>query len=85
MKWAYDQGVVLEGIDGVWRRTGNGEYFKYMQKSMDFFVTKEGKIERYKQTDFNIDNVKNGRVLLTLYKVTGNKNTLLQQLRCGSN
>jgi len=73
VKWAYDQGVVLEGIDGVWRRTGNGEYFKYMQKSMDFFVTKDGKIERYKQADYNIDNVKNGRVLLTLYKVTGNK------------
>ncbi len=73
VKWAYDQGVVLEGIDGVWRRTGNGEYFKYMQKSMDFFVTKEGKIERYKQADYNIDNVKNGRILLTLYKVTGNK------------
>ncbi|RWU10527.1 glycoside hydrolase family 88 protein [Pedobacter chitinilyticus] len=87
VKWAYDQGVVLEGIDGVWRRTGNGEYFKYMQKSMDFFVTKEGKIERYKQTDFNIDNVKNGRVLLTLYKVTGNKKyftaatTLWEQLK----
>ncbi|WP_113661436.1 glycoside hydrolase family 88 protein [Pedobacter nanyangensis] len=87
VKWAYDQGVVLEGIDGVWRRTGNGEYFKYMQKSMDFFVTKEGKIERYKQADYNIDNVKNGRILLTLYKVTGNKKyftaatTLWEQLK----
>lgn len=87
VKWAYDQGVVLEGIDGVWRRTGNGEYFKYMQKSMDFFVTKDGKIERYKQADYNIDNVKNGRILLTLYKVTGNKKyftaatTLWEQLK----
>ena len=87
VKWAYDQGVVLEGIDGIWRRTGDGEYFKYMQKSMDFFVTKEGKIERYKQADYNIDNVKNGRVLLTLYKVTGNKKyftaatTLWEQLK----
>jgi unsaturated rhamnogalacturonyl hydrolase len=73
VKWAYDQGVVLEGIDAIWRRTGNGDYFKYMQKSMDFFVTKDGKIERYKQSDFNIDNVKNGKILLDLYKVTGQK------------
>jgi unsaturated rhamnogalacturonyl hydrolase len=73
VKWAYDQGVILEGIDGLWRRTGDGEYFKYMQKSMDFFVTKDGDIERYKQSDYNIDNVKNGRSLLTLYKVTGQK------------
>nr|WP_199075492.1 DUF4350 domain-containing protein [Pedobacter sp. ASV19] len=71
VKWAYDQGVILEGIDGIWRRTGDGEYFKYMQKSMDFFVSKEGGIRTYKQEDYNIDNVKNGRSLLTLYKVTG--------------
>jgi unsaturated rhamnogalacturonyl hydrolase len=71
VKWAYDQGVILEGIDGIWRRTADGEYFKYMQKSMDFFVTKDGVINRYKQTDHNIDNIKNGRTLLTLYKVTG--------------
>lgn len=44
-----------------------------MQKSMDFFVTKNGDINRYKQADYNIDNVKNGRTLLSLYKVTGQK------------
>jgi unsaturated rhamnogalacturonyl hydrolase len=71
VKWAYDQGVILEGIDGLWKRTAKNEYFKYMQKSMDFFVTPEGTINRYKQADYNIDNVKNGRTLLTLYKVTG--------------
>lgn len=71
VKWAYDQGVILEGIDGIWKRTADNEYFKYMQKSMDFFVTKEGTINRYKQADYNIDNIKNGRILLTLYKVTG--------------
>lgn len=73
VKWAYDQGVVLEGIDGLWQRTANPAYFQYMQKSMDFFVTKEGGIQRYKAGDFNIDNVKNGRILLSLYKVTGQK------------
>lgn len=71
VKWAYDQGVILEGIDGLWKRTGKGEYFKYMQKSMDFFVTKDGLIQRYKPQDYNIDHIKNGRSLLTLYKVTG--------------
>ncbi|WP_461790614.1 glycoside hydrolase family 88 protein [Pedobacter sp.] len=87
VKWAYDQGVVLEGIDAIWRRTGNGDYFKYMQKSMYFFVTKEGNIERYKQSDYNIDNVKNGKILLDLYKVTGQKKyftaatTLWEQLK----
>ncbi len=38
---------------------------------MDSYLSKEGTINNYKATDFNIDNVKNGRTLLTLYKVTG--------------
>lgn len=71
VRWSYDQGVILEGIDGLWKRTGDARYFRYMQNCMDFFVTKEGTINTYKQSDFNIDNVKNGRTLLTLYKVTG--------------
>lgn len=70
-KWTYDQGVILEGIDAIWRRTGNADYFRYMQKSMDHFVTNEGTIRTYSQDAYNIDNVKNGRSLLTLYKVTG--------------
>lgn len=71
VKWYYDQGVILEGIDGIWKRTGERVYFDYMQKSMDFFVTEDGNINRYKQADYNIDNVKNGRTLLTLFKATG--------------
>ncbi|MBB5623505.1 unsaturated rhamnogalacturonyl hydrolase [Pedobacter cryoconitis] len=73
VKWAYDQGVILEGIEAIWKTTKSDVYFKYMQKSMDFFVTKNGDINRYKQADYNIDNVKNGRTLLSLYKVTGQK------------
>ncbi|MBC7616245.1 MAG: glycoside hydrolase family 88 protein [Pedobacter sp.] len=70
-KWSYDLGVVYEGFEGIWKRTGDASYFKALQKNMDSYLTKEGGINNYKQTDFNIDNVKNGRTLLMLYKVTG--------------
>lgn len=70
-KWSYDLGVVYEGFEGIWKRTGEATYFKSMQKSMDSYLGKDGTINNYKQTDFNIDNVKNGRTLLLLYKVTG--------------
>ncbi len=71
VKWSYDLGVVYEGFEGIWKRTGDATYFKTMQKSMDSYLGKDGSINNYKQTDFNIDNVKNGRTLLMLYKVTG--------------
>ncbi|WP_316802537.1 glycoside hydrolase family 88 protein [Pedobacter nototheniae] len=75
-KWTYDMGVVLEGAAVVWRNTGNGDYFKYIQSSMDAYVDKAGNIKNYKQEDYNIDNVKNGRSLLLLYKVTGQQKYL---------
>lgn len=70
-KWSYDLGVIYEGLDALWRQTGDGTYFKAMQQNMDSYLSKDGTINNYKITDFNIDNVKNGRTLLTLYKVTG--------------
>lgn len=76
-KWTYDMGVVLEGAAAVWRNTGDGRYFKYIQSSMDAYLDKDGNINTYKAEDFNIDNIKNGRALLLLYKVTGQQKYLL--------
>jgi len=76
-RWSYDMGVVLEGAAAVWRNTGEGKYFKYIQSSMDAYLDKEGNIATYKSEDFNIDNIKNGRALLLLYKVTGQQKYLL--------
>lgn len=72
-KWSYDQGVILKGIEGLWHNTADGKYFRYMQKSMDFFVGKDGSIKGYKLEDYNIDNVLCGRILLTLFKVTNDQ------------
>ncbi|XZF16294.1 DUF4350 domain-containing protein [Chitinophagaceae bacterium MMS25-I14] len=71
VKWSYDQGVFLKGVEGLWYRTGEGRYFKYMQHCMDLFVDKDGNIRTYKAEDANLDNVLCGRVLLTIYNVTG--------------
>ena len=68
-KWIYDQGLILKAIEKVWLRTGNGRYFDYIKKSMDFFVNKDGVIRTYKQADYNIDNITPGRNLLLLYDV----------------
>lgn len=72
-KWTYDQGVILEGIEAIWQQTADPLYFNYLKKSMDFFVAEDGSIKTFKLEDHNIDNVKNGRALLALFRVTGNK------------
>src|SRR5437763_4924306 len=31
-RWSYEQAVVLKGMERVWRDTGDGDYFKYIQR-----------------------------------------------------
>jgi unsaturated rhamnogalacturonyl hydrolase len=70
-KWTYDMGVILKGIENVWYATGEGKYFYYIQSQIDFFIDKDGNIKTYKPDELNIDNINNGKSLLTLYKITG--------------
>jgi len=86
-KWIYDQALLNKAIEATWYNTGNGDYFRYIQKQTDLFIAEDGTIKTYKQDDYNIDNVLGGRVLLTLYKVTGKEKyfkaakTLREQLK----
>jgi len=70
-RWSYDQGVILKGIEGVWKLYGQAEYFNYIQHSMDFYVQEDGSIKDYKRDEFNIDHTNNGKVVMMLYAVTG--------------
>lgn len=70
-RWSYDQGVILKGIEGIWKATGNGDYFRYIEKCMDFYVQEDGSIKGYKHDEFNIDHINNGKLILLLYQVTG--------------
>jgi unsaturated rhamnogalacturonyl hydrolase len=58
-------------MEGLWLNTGDARWYKYVQHQMDRLVNKEGEIRTYKLEDYNLDNVLCGRVLLMLYKVTG--------------
>ena len=69
-KWSYDVGVVLKGMQALWYATGDGTYFRYIQKSMDAWVQEDGSIKGYNPEEFNIDNVNNGKLCLLLYRVT---------------
>src|SRR5262245_4514624 len=69
-RWTYEFGVVLKGIEKVWRKTHDEKYLKFIQQGMDSFVNADGTIRTYKLEDYNLDNIQSGRALLTLYKET---------------
>ena len=70
-RWSYDQGVILKGIEGIWKATGEGKWFNYIQKQMDYFIQDDGTIKGYRPDEYNIDHVNNGKQALLLYTVTG--------------
>ena len=86
-RWDYEQGLVLKSLERVWQRTGNGQYFRYIQKDIDRFVGEDGVIRTYEADEYNIDNVTAGRALLLLYEETRREKyrkaafSLRQQLR----
>jgi unsaturated rhamnogalacturonyl hydrolase len=70
-KWSYDMGVVLKGFEGLWLQTANSKYYNAIQSKIDFFVKEDGTIKGYEKTEYNIDHVNNGKLVLLLYRVTG--------------
>lgn len=71
--WSYDEGVILKGFENIWTLTGDPLYYNYIQHSMDDFVDKNGVIRKYDSTSYKLDDINNGKVLLTLARVTGKK------------
>ena len=70
-KWQYDNGVILKGIESVWRATYEQKYFDYIKAHMDYFIDDTGDIRKYSVKEYNIDHVNNGKLLFLLYKETG--------------
>jgi len=69
-KWMYDQGVLLKGMEGLWKLTGNDDYLNYIRHSIDVFIGQDGSILTYSQSNYKLDDINDGKLLLTLYRVT---------------
>lgn len=85
--WDYVTGTVLTGIEALWRATGDLRYFDYIRSTVDSVVSPLGAIAGYKADEYNIDEVREGTLLLFLAKETGElrykvaADLLRQQLR----
>ncbi len=86
-EWDYVTGTVLKGFEELWRETGDARYFAYIKSTVDSVVSPFGAIADYKPLEFNIDEVREGTVLLFLARETGDlrykvaADQLRQQLR----
>lgn len=86
-RWTYEQGLMLESLRAVGEATGDPTYDAYIRKDMDHFIQPDGSIRTYKRSEYNLDKINPGRILLYLYDRTGEErfksaaDELRQQLR----
>ena len=69
--WNYIDGCMMIALLTLHRITGEERYFTFAEQFVDYYVFEDGSIRGYKEEDYNLDNICEGRVLFELYKMTG--------------
>ncbi|MEJ2543805.1 MAG: glycoside hydrolase family 88 protein [Calditrichaceae bacterium] len=72
-KWNYETGLFLKALLDLYKSTGHDKYFNYSKHIIDSYVAEDGSIRTYDMDDYNIDKINSGKVLLALYKKTGDQ------------
>jgi unsaturated rhamnogalacturonyl hydrolase len=86
-KWNYEQGLMLWALCEKSAHSGDAKYYQFVEKNLDQYVDRDGRIKLYNLNDYNLDLVAPGRSLLVLYQKTKQErylhaaDTLRRQLR----
>lgn len=86
-RWNYEQGLMLTALWQLGEHTGDARYHDFVRRNLERYVKDDGSIATYVLTDYNLDNISPGRVLLALYRESGQEkfrraaDTLRRQLR----
>ncbi len=86
-KWNYVDGCMLTALLSLGEITGNREYFTFVQAFIDDYIGEDGSLLGYRQEEFCLDDIAEGRALFTLYRETGKEkykraiDTLYAQIR----
>jgi unsaturated rhamnogalacturonyl hydrolase len=68
--WAYEEGVLLDGMGAEWHSTAVGDDFRYIKAAVDKYVTDDGTIKTFGAEAHSLDSIEMGRAVLLVYRVT---------------
>lgn len=66
-RWHYHQGVFLQGMEKLWKATGESEYYRYIKDYVDLYLPENGRIE----VKDHLDDIMPGQLLLMLHAEAG--------------
>lgn len=69
--WNYIDGCMMTALLNMYRITGQKRYYEFAEHFLDYYVFEDGSIRGYKEEDYNLDNICEGRVLFDVYRLSG--------------
>lgn len=67
-KWSYVMGIELEAMLDTYLLHGNEKIKQYCLSYTDTMISPKGEIRGYKLTDYNLDNVRTGHFVASMYR-----------------
>jgi len=69
--WNYIDGCMMIALLNLHRITGESRYYQFAEHFLDHYVFEDGSLRGYKEEDYNLDNICEGRVLFDVYRLSG--------------
>ena len=69
--WNYIDGCMMIALLNLYKITGDEKYYDFAENFLDYYVFEDGSIRGFKEEDYNLDNICEGRVLFDVYAKSG--------------
>ena len=69
--WNYIDGCMMIALLNMYKITGEQRYYDFAENFLDYYVFEDGTIRGFKEEDYNLDNICEGRVLFDVYARSG--------------
>ncbi|MBR3763883.1 MAG: glycoside hydrolase family 88 protein [Clostridia bacterium] len=69
--WNYIDGCMMIALLNLHRITGEDRYYTFAERFLDHYVFEDGSLRGFKEADYNLDNICEGRVLFDVYRMSG--------------
>lgn len=69
--WNYIDGCMMIALLNLYRITGQRRYYTFAEEFLDYYVLEDGSLRGFREEDYNLDNICEGRVLFDLYAESG--------------
>ncbi len=69
--WNYIDGCMMAALLSMYKITGEQRYFDFVENFLSYYVSEDGSMLGFKEEDYNLDNICEGRVLFDVYRISG--------------